>query len=383
MQDISYFRSLFPHLNNTQKSIYFNHAALSPLPKSATNAIMENLESRQCGEIDAFEQIFPIINATRQMLSDLISANSADDIAFMPNTSFGLSAIAAGLPLEAGDRILVYEQEFPSNVYPWLSLLEKGIEVDFIPANIFRLNAATVEQYIRPKTKLFSVSAVQFLSGYPAPLQELGELCKANNMYFIVDAIQAAGNRPVNVQNAGIDALCCGCHKWLMGAQGLGFMYAGEQLRQELKLVSKGWLSVENIWDLFNTKQKLHPGMQRFEPGTFNLPAISGLHESLKIIKIANPEIIAEHTLNLGNHLMTGLQKAGFRLYGNFERPQSAISSYKIPDKIDPRNLYNKLKENDIHVSIRNELIRFSPYFYNTRYEADAIMEQINTIVRA
>lgn len=365
------FRKNFPHTR--EPGIYFNHAALSPLPDRTAAAVQRSLESRQKLPVDDFMSLdFPVMEQTRTRLATLIGASGGSRIAFTPNTSFALSIIANGFPFEPGDEVLLYEEEFPSNVYPWLVQQARGVKVQrFSGVNgCFALD--DVRRALNPNTRILALSAVQFVSGFRADLPALSEICRANGTFLVVDAIQALGHSPVEVQAWGIDALCSGCHKWLMTPQGLGFLYMSEAFQERIAVTAKGWLSVASVWELFDTEQPLNPGMSRFEPGTFNLPAIHGLNQSLGLLEEAGYDNIRRHVLRLGDLLHEKLEGSGLQLYGPQEpEHRSAIRTYRLPEHIDPHALYETLCRAGLYLSVRNGLLRFSPYFYNTEAETE------------
>ncbi len=375
------YRSHFPHINDG--GIYLNHAALSPLPLAVTEAVTASLKRRQQGAIDHFETEFPIIENTRYLLSQLIGADGGHQLAFTPNTSFAISIIAQGIDWEPGDEVLLYEREFPSNVYPWLQLKPKGVEVAYLSDDRGKISVPHVKSALKRNTKVLSISAVQFLSGYRADLAEISSLCKANGTKLVVDAIQALGHSPVNVSKLGIDALCCGGHKWLMSPQGIGFMYMSDEFRDQISITAKGWLSVENVWDLFDTNQSLHPNMNRFEPGTYNIPAITGMHEALTIILEAGVENIRRHVLELTDFIISELIRAGLMLYGTHEdENRSAIVSFILPPHINSEDLVRQLGNKKVYVSARSGLLRISPYFYTTRKETERAVTIIKRLIQ-
>lgn len=375
------YRHLFPHISDG--GIYLNHASLSPLPTSVTDAVFDSLSRRQTGTVDHFETEYPRIEETRELLSKLIGAEGGRQIAFTPNTSFALNMIAQGLDLKPDDHVLVYEREFPSNVYPWLELQSNGVGVRYLPDENGIITIESVLRHLKPETKLLAISAVQFLSGFRVDLQEISRLCKANGTYLVVDAIQALGHSPIDVRETGIDALCAGGHKWLMCPQGVGFMYMSDEFRDRLKVRNKGWLSVESIWDLFDTGQPLNPEMKRFEPGTFNIPAIMGMRESLKLLIEMGPEAVNNHILKLNSHIISELTGAGLLLYGTQEdTSRSAIVSFMLPDHINSDLLVEQLNKEKVYVSSRSRLLRLSPYFYTLEEEIERAVDVIKLLIK-
>lgn len=366
------YRAAFPH--TAERVIYLNHAALSPLPAATVFAVQRSLENRQHFPVDDFLSAdFPVLEQTRQRLAQLIGATDNSRIAFTPNTSFALNIIASGFPFVPGDEVLLFDEEFPSNVYPWLVQQMRGVEVRRFSGINGCFTLDDITRALTPRTRILALSAVQFVSGFRADLRTISEICRSNGTFLVVDAIQALGQSPVCVQTDGIDALCSGCHKWLLSPQGLGCMYMSEAFQEQITVTAKGWLSVVSVWDLFDTVQPLNPGMSRFEPGTFNLPAIHGLNESLKLIHEAGPTRIRAHVLELGNRMRAQLEPTSLRLYGpENDENRSAILTFRLPENKSPEAIQTHLFRNRVIASVRNGLLRFSPYFYNTKAEIDA-----------
>lgn len=364
------YRSLFPHV--TEGGIYMNHAALGPIPTPVMQATRRALENRQTGSIDSFEKELPVLTETRERISRLIGAAGGHQIAYVHNTTTALNMIANGLDFSEGDEVLLFEQEFPSNVYPWLTQQYRGVRPRFIPAESGCFSLDAIAARITPKTRVLALSAVQFLSGFRAPLREMCDLCHRHGVFVIADGIQASGISPVNVAESGVDAYCSGAHKWLLSPQGIGFMYLRDAFRDRLRLTGKGWLSVEDIWDLFNFEQPHYADMKRFEGGTYNIPAVFGLCESLKVLEQAGIAHIREHVLGLHHIIEKPLREAGCTLYGSEDEERRAgIITFDLPALANAEDVRQALEQHRIYASIRDGKLRFSPFFYTMPQEVE------------
>ena len=278
MDKLSGVRRSFPHID--EGILYMNHAAIAPTRHEVKRAIHEYLEERSSTNIENYFSFEAKIEETLSLIASTIGAQS-HQIEFVPNTSYGLNVLVQGLEWEEGDRIIIPGCEFPANVYPFMSLAKKGVQIDFVPheQGVFTIEA--VEDLITERTTLVSVSWVQFLSGYTCDLEKLGKLCKEHGILLCVDAIQGMGALQLDVQKTGIDFLSTGGHKWLMASQGIGFIYASEALLSKLQPVI-GWLNGEIDWDnLMAYTIKLHPDARKFRLGTLNCIGIAALHASL------------------------------------------------------------------------------------------------------
>lgn len=379
MKSISYYRTLFPHLENG--NIYLNHAAIGPFSRKVIDRINQHLSQRSSGSIDVFPKDLEVIQSCRSRLSRLIHASSPDRIAFAPNTSEALNIVASGLNWKKGDRVLLNDIEFPANVYPYANLKSEGVEIDFVKHKNGKITPEMIEKALTPRTRVVALSAVQFLSGYKANLQAIGEICKRNNVFFVVDGIQAVGAMDINVEDMHIDALASGAHKWQMAPQGIGFLYLTEELQNHIHQKSLGWLSVAEPWQLFNYDQELIDSAQRYEPGTYNIPGIYGYDAALELLEEVGLNNIEERLHKLTQYIIDTIKEnENFEIFTSTESSERAgIVTINLPQTINADYLLTYLKEQGIIVAVRSGKVRISPHFYNTEEEIDQIISILNT----
>lgn len=363
------YRQFFPV---TKSGIYLNHAAISPLSSHVVNAINAALSNRAAGSIDAFQ----IMLSEKEQLKNNIGALIKTDpscIALIGNTSEGLNWFVNGLHWQKGDRILLIEDEFPANVYPFMNLESLGVEIDFVPTREGMISIDDIEKRITTHTRLLSISFVEFFSGFRNDLEKIGQICDHKNILFSVDGIQGVGAIPLDVTVAKIDFLSNGGHKWLMGPMGCGFMYIKPELCSKLRPVFAGWLSVKNSWNFTDYSLDFIEDSGRFEIGTPNFLGIVGAHASTNLLVEAGPEKILRHLLSLGDMLIGGLEKVGLNYLGSREeKHRSGIYTFNA-DRAE--ELFNYLKDNHVHVSLRQGAIRISPHFYNQPGEINQAIE--------
>lgn len=367
--NLSLYRSWFSHISNG--SIWMNHAAISPLSTRVNNAVQKYLEARTTGEIDVYLSMLPTVAHLKKSIGVLINAAS-ERIGFVLNTSEGLSVLAAGLGWKSGDRILLNDSEFPSNVVPFLSLRRHGVEIDFIKTRHGAITPEIIEQHLTPKTKLVSISFVQFLSGFRADLAAIGELCKRRGIIFSVDGIQGLGVSPLDVQKMNIDFLSSGGNKWLMGLMGLAFIYVSEEMQNRIHQVHMGWTSNKNFFsDFFKYRVDLDDTARRYENGTQNYIAITALNASLGTLLEVGIENIQFHLATLTEKIIAAADDTGYGLVTSRDKNERAGIVTLRCDNAD--NLFAFLKEHHITVSVREGMIRVSPHFYNSIEDIDAL----------
>lgn len=383
--NIEEVRNLFPYIKTGQ--IYFNHAAIGPWSSLVLNRINEYARQRSGESIENYKSFLNWSSTAKIKLGKLIGA-SPDRIAWIDNVSNGLNILAQGLKWKQGDRIVINDIEFPSNVYPFLNLKEYGVEVDIVKSKNGIVDFEEIEKVITPKTRLVSISAVQFLSGYRANLDAIGELCKRNNIIFSVDAIQATGVVQIDVVKSHIDFLCGGTQKWLMAAQGLSYLYITEELQNRITQKNVGWASVENAWNLLHYDLTLKNSAERFQNGTVNALGVAMVDASLDLFE----EFIFDKYTNNGtksyeqrikgntSYFFDKLQEIGINtlLKNVDEKNRAGIVTFKHERA---KEIFEKLESNKIYCAVREGMIRFSPHFYNTSEEIDIVINELKKSV--
>lgn len=370
-------RALFPH---TQNQIYLNHAAISPFSTPVVAELEKYIHRRHLDEIEMYQVLLPLIAELRELLGLLIHASAAE-IAFVPNTSFGLNLLTTGLDWQPGDRILLNTLEFPANVYPFLHCQRLGVEVDFVkPRANALIEPDDIVAALTPRTRLLSISYVQFLTGQRHDLVTLGRICREKGIIFCVDAIQGLGASSLDVQAMNIDFLAAGGHKWLMGAQGQGFVYVRPELMKRLTPAMVGWLSVENAWEMLDYDLTLRADAARFETGTFNALGMTALYAALKVFARWPMTEITAHILDLSGYLIEGLRALDFKVLTPSDSAQRlGIVTCEHPDA---EKLHAGLEALRIRASFREgRYLRFSPHFYNTRPELGKLLTELKQLL--
>lgn len=364
-------RTLFPYIKND--IIYFNHAATGPFSTLLVNAINKILKEKSERNIDDFNSFKDVAVETKSILASMLNT-VPERLAFTDNTTNGLNFLAQSIQWKKGDRILLNDIEFPANVYPFLNLKRIGVEVDFVKSDNGKVTADMIIDAIKPGTKLISVSYVQFLSGYRIDLEKIGKHCKDNDIIFSIDAIQALGAVKLDVEKSNIDFLSCGTQKWLLGFQGLAFIYLNEKLQRKIIPANIGWLSVNNAWNLLDYQIDLKTTADVFQGGTINALGVCALNASLKLFNDFNFNEVEKRVLENSKYFLTKLASIGINglLLNSNESELAGIVTFKIKD---PDLVVKKLEQNKIICSQRVGMIRFSPHFYNIFDEIDRVVD--------
>jgi cysteine desulfurase/selenocysteine lyase len=373
--DQSAYRAEFPI---TETYIFLNHAAVAPVSHRVSRAVSSLAEEMcRCG-IDGYPGWMEGVGAARRQAARLLGAG-AHEIAFVTNTSEGLSVVAGGLDWRVGDRVLVVRPDFPSNIYPWMDLERKGVAVDYVSRREGRIQVEDLEKTLRPGTRLLTVSSVDFLSGYRADLAAMGAFCRQKGLLFCVDGIQSLGLVPVDVKGCQIHFLSAGGHKWLLGPMGCGVLYVAQEVVDLVHPRCVGWKSVRGENDFFTIRLDFKPDALRFEPGSLNLLGIHGLGAALDLLLEVGVERIFEGVLEVNDLFVQGLRRRGLKIVTPLERAsRSGILSF-MP-KADPEKTFYTLMEEKIMISERKGLIRLSPHFYNNEADVRRFFEVLDRI---
>ncbi|OGU54567.1 MAG: hypothetical protein A2V66_02735 [Ignavibacteria bacterium RBG_13_36_8] len=369
-------RNHFPILKAGK--IYFNHAAIGPLSDLVIRRLNKYIELRSTGEIENYPTQLEASKSAKEKLSRMFNTKP-DRFSWIDSVSNGMNVLAQGIDWETGDRIILNDIEFPANVYPFLNLKKEGVEIDFAKSRNGKVDVEDIEKLITPKTKLVSISLVQFLSGYRTDVVAISELCKKHNVIFSVDAIQGAGAVQVDIQKSQIDFLCVGSHKWLMGLQGSSFFYISEELQERLTQKFVGWLSVVGGWDFTNYNLVLKSSAERFQNGSLNVIGIVALDESLNLFESIGMESIERRVLDNTEYFISELKGIGADVLMS-SVPRKNLSGI-VSVRHDSQKVFDELLKKNIYFSLRMGILRFSPHFYNTKEEIDSVVEEIKKVI--
>ncbi|HEX8097540.1 MAG TPA: aminotransferase class V-fold PLP-dependent enzyme, partial [Pyrinomonadaceae bacterium] len=285
-------RALFPL---SERLVYLNHAAISPPPTTTIRAVEAQLKDvAEHGSLH-YRCWVAVRESARRLAAEMIGARP-DQVAFMRNTSDGLSTIANGLKWRAGDNVVTFRREFPSNVYPWLRLREAyGVEVRTCEERGVRVNLDELLSLIDSKTRVVAISHVQYGSGFRSDLERIGRAARAHDALLVADVIQSMGALPLDVGADLIDAAAGACHKWLLTPEGVGLLYLSDRALERIGPTLVGWTSVPDPEDYGNFEQGWKSSALAWETGTSQTSLIHGLEASLRLLTETGVERIASH----------------------------------------------------------------------------------------
>ena len=374
MADWTAFRAHFPV---TRRWAFLDHAAVAPLPDVAVVALTEYAEDLAANGIATVGRWVGRVREVRDLAARLINAPSPDDVCFVPNTSFGIGIAAEGFPWQPGDNLVTAAEEYPSNQYPWMNLRDRGVEVRAVPSRGNRVAVDDVRAAMDGRTRLLTLSSVEFGSGFRNDLAALGDLCRSRDVFFFVDAIQSLGVIPLDVQQLPIDALAADGHKWLLGPEGAGIAYVRREWAERMRAVMVGWNSVVNALDFNTIDFRLKPTAGRWEGGSYNVPGITAFGASLRLLLDAGIDAVRDRVLAVTDHLCDRAPAAGLEVFSSRAAgDKSGIVSLVKPGH-DPVALVKRCRAAGVIVNARHHRLRASPHAYNTEAEIDQFLDAV------
>jgi len=367
----------------TADTVYLNNASTGPIPERTRRALDEFTAKRTAPHLLPDRELFAGLAAARLGIAHLLDADPSE-IALATNTSFGLHLAARALPLKPGDIVLLSDNEFPANVYPWLMLKKEGITVEVARCGPegWPDESHLLERLRDPRVRVLAVSFVQFSNGYRADLKKLGAAARANGTYLVVDAIQGIGNSVLDVRETPVDILACGGQKWLLSPWGSGFVYVRKALIQTLEPAITGWMAFEGTDD-FSRLTEYNPTFRadarRFEMITLPYQDFVGLTASLGLLLEIGVRDIAEVTRAAHEPVVKWAQENGVRIASPLDdRHHSAILCVAPPKAAEA---FHAIKRAHIVCSLREGAIRLSPHVYNTVEEMEKVVEVLDDLV--
>jgi cysteine desulfurase / selenocysteine lyase len=357
--------------------IFLAHAGVCPLPRRVADAMSDSANKSTFGDQEEF--MLSRLAVARKLGAQLLQCQP-EEVALVGPTSLALSFVAAGLKFRRGDNILVYHDDYPSNVYPWMALVEKNVEVRLLNTRgLGVIRPRDVAGQIDENTRLVALASCHFISGFRLEFSEIGKLLRERGILFCLDAIQTLGAFPTTVEH--VDFLAADAHKWLLGPCGAGVFYVRRELQEKLTPPVYGWHNVRNPNFVAQEKIEFRSDARKFEAGTHGLIGIAGLIAAMELVLEMGIENITAELHRKRTWLVPELQKRGFTVLN----PQTntansgSITSFFHPDKDIPA-LHKKLADSGIVSSLRidragKNYLRLSPHFYNTDGELQRVLE--------
>lgn len=366
--DIDSLRGLFPVTN---QSVYLNNAAQSPLCLPVRRRLEEYLDAAA----NKPDHVPAGRDSVRRLLARLLGG-AADEYALVTSTGVGIGLVAEGYPFQPGDNVVLPAGEHWNNTFPWLALRERGVEVRLVPVGADeRLTPDAVAAHVDARTRVVAIAAVRHLTGFRAGLRAISQVAHAVGALFVVDAIQGAGAVPMSVEQDDIDVLAGGGFKWLLGMHGTGYLYVRQSAWEKIRPVLPGAFAAEDL----PAELHLLPSARRYETGSIAYPLFHAWTAGLELVSELGVAAIHERILELGSHLISGLQRMGISVITPAERREerSAIVTFSAGEAAANQALALRLAERGISISFGGGRCRVSPSFFNTESELDQLLDAL------
>lgn len=369
----------------SRKRIFLAHAGVTALPSCAAQAMTAYIAESSTDQQE-FGGVLKEIASTRRDAASLLEAD-ADEIALLGPTSLGLSLFANGIDWKPGDEIVLYGEDYPANVYPWLNLQSRGVAIRYLrPESLGRITPECVEEALTPATRLVALASAHFQTGWRIDIPAIGALLRKRGILFSLDAIQTLGAFPTPASE--VDFLSADAHKWLLGPLAAGIVYVARERFETCRPTLLGSWNVKS--PDFQAQQviEFEEGGRRYEPGVLNIAGIYGMRASINLIRQQGLESVSSLILENRDRLEEGLCTLGFEFLSprNSQPLRSGIVTARFPGK-DPSLLITALEKAHISASCRKTRdhgtwLRFSPHYYNTAAEIDRVLDVLSENLR-
>ncbi len=359
-----------------KSQVFVAHAGVTPLPRCAADAMIAHVRA-SCENHQEFGEVLRDIDQTRRVSADLIGADKSE-IALLGPTSLGLSLFANGISWRDGDEVVLYQDDYPSNVYPWMALTSQGAKIRRVrPERPGCITPELVERELSPRTRLVALASCHYLSGWRIDVDAIGALLQLRGVLFSVDAIQTLGAFPFGTRF--VDFLSADAHKWMLGPMAIGIVFVAKRNFEVCRPTLLGAWNVNSPQFLAQETLKYHETAQRYEPGVLNVTGVYGMRASLEMIEQTGLSVVSSAILDVHDYLHGLLENMGFEfLSPSCDEPlRSGIVTARHP-QMNTASLFAALEKERITASLRmaresGEWLRFSMHFYNTREEMDRI----------
>lgn len=362
----------------TEKWTYLNSAAVGTIPTVSVEAVYSQLKDASENGTVNFGDWVATKNRARDLVAQMLNVK-AEQIAFLRNTSDGFASVANGMTWQKGDNIVSFEKEFPANFYAWRRIRDElGVELRLCPEREGRIDLDEFISLIDSNTKLVSISAVQFASGFRADLERIGEAARKVDALFAVDIIQGFGAMPFDLPAQLVDIASGASHKWLVAPEGCGILYLSDKARERVKPTLVGWISVEDPWNFEDAEQEFKPNALAWESGTGGSALFYGLEESLKLLTETGIENIENYLEELTDFLCEILSGKNYEIISSRESGEkSQIVCIENRNGLTSSEIAKNLQNENIVISPRGDRLRIAPHFYNNHEDIEKLVENL------
>ena len=369
--DVEQIRASFPVF---ERYTYLNHSSTAPLSVHVQRAVAESAALQADGS-EGSARLKERIDPLKAKIARLINA-SPEEIALTRNTTEGLNIVASGLLWNEGENVVTDDMEFPANVYPWLNQESRyGVRTRLVPARRGKVLVDDLMAACDARTRLITVSFVQFSNGYRVDLERLGAACRERGISLCVDAIQGLGPVDLDVRRCHIDFLAAGAHKWMLGPMGIGFLYIRRDLQAHL------WPAYVSHFGVFQSPESMtryeltfRHTAEKFEGGLPNYAGIFGFDAGLSLLYDVGLNAIRDRVMMLTDHLCEHVSRRGCRVLSHRGADERSGTVAFVSEREPAKDTAARLADAGVVVSLREGAVRVAPHFYNTVEDIDRLL---------
>ncbi|KWT95105.1 aminotransferase class V-fold PLP-dependent enzyme [Candidatus Magnetominusculus xianensis] len=360
------FRTMFKGLN---RCVFLNSAGVEMVSDPVRDAVTEWTELGQCVSYD----YNTILTEAKNNAAAIVSG-SPERVFLSRNTTHGIQTFILGYPWQKGDGVVIADSEFPANRLTWLSLQRKnGVDVKIVKSYKYKVSLDDYIKMCDKHTKVIAISWVSYLSGQKAAIAQLGEFCRENNMYLVVDGIQGIGAAAMDAEAMNIDWLSADGHKWMCGPEGVGLVWMSERALQIIEPACKGWFGVKKPFDFEDFDQDYAPNADKYLDGSPMLLGIMAFNAALKMLLSFGMDRIERRVIELSSYAIHEVHRRGWELLTPSDpKARAGIVTFK-PSSGDPVLIMKNLLSNNIICSLRGgqQYLRISAHAFNNHEDID------------
>ncbi len=380
---------------------YFDHAAVAPLSLPASRALVDWADEMASNGEANWSVLRRRVGKVRESVASLLNC-STDEIAFVPNTTSGLSIIAESFQWQAGDNVVVPANEFPSNALPWRNLINRGVEVRAVPCDALGCDEIRLMNATDETTRIVAVSWVDFATGWRRDLDLLADQCHQRGILLCVDGIQGAGVIPLDLQQTPVDFFVADGHKWLLGPEGAGILFIRANHLERLRPIGIGWNSLKSAGNFDRSpfgldagvgdessdfriveplsRQSLKNTAARFEGGSQNVGGILALGASIELIASSGSSAVWLRLQDVMERQFEIVTQCGGRVLSSLDNcRRSGIMACEFPNH-SPQDLRDRATQQGVVLNVRRGYVRLSPHVYTNESDFERLSDLLKGI---
>jgi kynureninase len=382
MRDLSSYREEFPIL---AERTYLISASLGPLSIRARRAATEHLDlwQRLGPEELWMAHGLPKLEQCRDQFSQIIGADP-DEVAIVPSVSSGLSSIASCLSIDDRNKVVLSDMDFPTNSYVWRAQQRRGAKLDFIAsADGIRIEADDLVERIDGQTAMVNTNRVLFESSWIMDLPPIVEAAHDAGAFVVVDDFHGSGIVPVDVHELGIDFLVSGALKWLMGGQGIAFLYCRRDLIEAMQPLVVGWFGTKKPFDFDRSGLDLRDDARRFETGTYTLPQAWTASAGMEMVLEVGVERIRARNQELTSLIIEKADEADLEVLSpRADDRRGGLVRVRVPGgRPNAERILHELFKRNVVLDQRGDALRISPHFFSTEGDIERCFEELKRLV--